>query len=147
MPFITNPISLTALRRSEAVQRARLANEPGDGAARLKLAWSLFVKALFRAGQESMVLGLFAADDRSPQDGSRMKQIWDEDSGQLIDACLREALTAREFSVDPDEQIEIVRLLSLLKMIGAPGADLDSIGKAGRIHQSVLREIMDLPVE
>ena len=88
-----------------------------------------------------MIAGLFAADDASPQGGSRMRQIWEEDSGQIINACLQEALTAMEFSVSVDEKKEISRLLNLLKAVGAQGTELDSNGKAGRIHQQVLQEI------
>src|SRR5688572_7910021 len=82
-------IQTEPLAQAEAVYRRRLTNEPDDMAARVNLAWCLFMQALHEAGRESaMANGLQSGGtsmNSDPRDGHRVSP-----SHAVLLECLRQ---------------------------------------------------------
>ena len=57
--------TLAGMQAAEQACAARLAQEPGDTAARLRLAWCLAMQACFEAGREQAQMSQCAPDDRA----------------------------------------------------------------------------------
>ena len=137
------PIELAALKRAEHVYRTRLANEPNDSTARIKLAWCLFMQALYRAGQESMLNALVSPPNDEPSEASvRPKCIWDQDAGDLIHECLCQTSTVMQLSSDPLHRTDAQRLQTLVKLSGGEIAVTRSRENSSRVLSEFLHEVL-----
>jgi hypothetical protein len=136
-------IQMSSLKRAESIYRTRLANEPGDSTARVKLAWCLFMEAIYRAGQESMLAALCTTvnlDDE--QRSKRMQLIWDQDADQLLNDCLQQTTTVMEISSDPWDRKDVERIKALVKLSGVRKAVSDAEEEAARIQAAILSDIL-----
>ncbi len=134
-------IQIEALRRSEDIYRARLANEPGDTSARVKLAWCLFMQALYRAGQESVLGALVSAPEESAAQQSWVQAVMNQGAAELFSECLRQTSTVLQLSPSAGERHDMERLQDLAKLSGAGQAVLEAEEEAARILGELLREL------
>ncbi|HEY3282486.1 MAG TPA: hypothetical protein VGN26_09450 [Armatimonadota bacterium] len=136
-------IEIEALKHSEEIYRARLANEPGDTTARMKLAWCLFMQALYRAGQESVLMALVAASgarEDSPE-GALLKALQSEESSALFGECLKQTNTVLQLSPSDGDRRDMERLQYLARLSGAGQAVVEAEEAAARILGELLREL------
>ncbi len=123
--------------------RTRLANDPTDSNARVKLAWCLFMHALFRAGQESMLKALFATlEPDTVEKGRKVQSIWDQDADNLIDDCLQQTATVMQLSSDPRDLTDADRLQNLVELSGAGKAVDEAKDNSNRILAELLQDLI-----
>ncbi|MBW3623164.1 MAG: hypothetical protein KY468_07105 [Armatimonadetes bacterium] len=135
-------IAMASLKRAEQMYRTRLANEPNDSGARIKLAWCLFMQALYRAGQESMLDALLVQPEDGGEKNARTRCIWDQSADDLIRECLCEAGTVIQLSSDAACRSDARRLQALVKMSGGEQAVTSSRENSSRILVEVLQELL-----
>ena len=136
-------IEMATLKRAEHLYRTCLANQPEDTGARIKLAWCLFMQALYRAGQESMLAALVAqpGEDRSSI-SQRSRFVWEEDADQLIRDCLQHTSTVKQLSRNPKDRNDADRLQHLVKMTGGHHAVEQAREASSKVLGEVLQEIL-----
>ena len=136
-------IEMASLKRAETIYRSRLVNTPENTETRIKLAWCLFMQALYRAGQESMLAALISNDEDNQSDLSqRSKFIWDQDAGELINDCLQQTSTVLQLSASSKERLDANRLQSLVKMSGGEQAVAQAREASSRLLGEVLQELL-----
>lgn len=134
-------VSIEALKRSEQICRTRLANEPGDTSARMKLAWCLFMQALYRAGQESVLSALVSAMEIKEHQGTLVNAIVQEDAAHLFSECLRETSMVLQLSPDARERIDVEKIQALARLSGAGQAVSEAEEAAAQVLSDLLREL------
>jgi hypothetical protein len=135
-------IEMNVLKHAEGVYRARLANEPDDSGARIKLAWCLFMRALYRAGQESMLNALVSGEEEAHRARRRIKGVWDQDADDLIRDCVSQTGIVLHLSSDPKFQSDAQRLQTLVKMSGGETAVAHAREHSSRTLSEMLQEIL-----
>lgn len=134
-------IEMAALKRAEHLYRTRLANQPDDCAARVKLAWCLFMQALYRAGQESMLKALFSTEEESLTHHARIRNVWEQDANDLLQDCLFQTGMVMQLTSDPQCRAEIQRLEALVKLIGCEQAVAYAHENSSRVLGEMLQEV------
>ena len=136
-------IAMASLKRAEHIYRTRLANDPDDSNARIKLAWCLFMQALYRAGQESMLNALVSPGSDEPSEVFvRSRCIWDQDAEDLIHECLNQTGTVMQLSSDPLHRTDALRLQALVKLSGGDLAVAQSRENSSRILSEFLHDVL-----
>lgn len=132
-------IRVDALKQIEGLNRKRLAAEPADLVARARLAWCLFMQALYQAGLDAEVLSRVPTPaDTSPARAAGRTQ----EAERLLRECARQTVTVRLLSPDPREQSDMEKLQSLVRLSGA-GPELAAAEEDGtRIMAEVTTEIL-----
>jgi hypothetical protein len=132
-----------ALRRVEYVYRRQLAEDPAEPVARISLAWCLFMQSLLRAGQESVLEALVEATEGCEEPLEQtMKSVLDQNATQLLADCLRQTLTVKQLSSDPEAQVGAEKILSLVRLSGAGSALSSAEDQARKILSEVTREAL-----
>lgn len=143
MKYAHGAIEMTTLKRSEQIYRTRLANDPNDSEVRIKLAWCLFMQALYRAGQESMLSALVATSMDEPREKQlHPKCVWDQDAQDLIRDCLCQSSTVIQLSANPRHRTDAQRLQALVRLSGCELAVSQAREKSSRLLSEVLQEIL-----
>lgn len=132
-----------ALKRVEAIYRRQLAEDPADPVARVSLAWCLFMQALLRAGQESVLEALVdATEGRRASFEETMRSVLDQNAADLLEDCLRQTMTVKQLTSDPEAQVSAERILSLVRLSGGGPALNAAEDRAARILNDVTREVL-----
>ena len=132
-----------SLERVERLYRSRLTTEPADMIARVSLAWCLFMQALHRAGQESMLREIVAAGAAvEPGRGAPAPACSGARSDDLLRDCLRQAIAVTQLSSAPEARDDVERLHTLVKLSGGDRALSEASEEAARILMDVTREIL-----
>lgn len=129
-----------ALRRMEAVCRARVLADPVDTLARGRLAWCLFLQAVHQAGQESILeqLGITPLEVKAV--GPR-ESFEDRQAQELLDECLRHTEAVLHLSAPGQQRTEMERLLGLARLsVGEPAFN-SAEQKAHRILDTLIRDL------
>jgi hypothetical protein len=135
--------SADALKRVEEVYRKQLAADPADTVARISLAWCLFMQALLRAGQESVLAALVDASEGKDEQLSRaIRTILEQNAAELLDDCLRQTMTVKQLSSDPDAHVSAERIQTLVQLSGRGDAVSAAEDEAARILNEVTREVL-----
>ena len=131
-----------ALLRVEEVYRRRLDVEPSDMVARVSLAWCLFMRALHRAGQESVIQAITITGRTEPAEDSSPPSIG-TDAGSILKDCLHQTIAVLQLSGNPQDRTAVRRLQSLVRLSGGEKAVSDAEEEAARILYAVTREILE----
>lgn len=129
-----------ALRRMEAVCRARVLADPMDTLVRGRLAWCLFLQAVHQAGQESILeqLGLTTLE----VDAVRIPEsLADRQAQELLDECLRHTEAVLHLSAPGQQRTEMERLLGLARLSVGEPAFIAAEQKAHRILDTLIRDL------
>ena len=142
----SNVFEIDSLMRVEALCRRRLEREPDDMAARISLAWCLFLRSFHRAGQES-VLRELAFTDRDERDLllARIRGVPDHGAAQLVQDCLKNTFTVMQLSGDPDDVASVERLQALARLSGANEAIVHAEEEAIQVIEGLVRDIIGGP--
>jgi hypothetical protein len=135
------PLEIDSLARVERFYRHHLESEPEDTAARLGLAWCLFLQSLYRAGQESILEELMAGDGSGEADLPPPAARASPDAGQLLRDCLRETFATLQLSGDPGHITDAEKLQALVRLAGG-GETLPEVeARALRILKRLARDV------
>ena len=136
--------SLESLKHVEHVYRQQLVADPGDMMARISLAWCLFMQALHRAGQESIVAELAVASEGQGEElNSAIRSILDEDADNLLKECMRQTITVMQLSSDPQDHTDAEKLQALIKLSGGGKAVSEAQAEGANILAEVTRQILN----
>jgi hypothetical protein len=138
-------LEVDSLKRVEHLYRTRLTSEPTDMIARVSLAWCLFMQALHRAGQESVLQQIVAAGETA--DPERRVSDGREGSSDLLRDCLRQAIMVIQLSPDQGDREDVERLHALVKLSGGDRALSEASEEAARILTDMTREILAQPAQ
>ena len=134
-----------SLKHVEHLYRSQLAEDPADPLARVSLAWCLFMQALLRAGQESVLQALVergtAAEELSLEPAVTAAQA-DPGAGELLEDCLRQTMAVKQISADPQVQRSAERLLALVRLSGGSPALTAAEEAAARILGDVTGQVL-----
>jgi hypothetical protein len=134
---------LEVLRRREQIDRDRLANEPGDTEARIRLAWCLFMLALYHAGQENILTKLLTVSRRSKvASGNSLQAALDGGAQEILRDCLRQTCTVEQISADPRDCTDVAKLQMLAKSIGAQEMVTEAQEEAAHILAELTQGIL-----
>lgn len=132
-----------SLKRVEQVYRKQLTDDPADPVARISLAWCLFMQALLRAGQESVLEALVERSEGPDESvDTTRRTIVDQNAAELLEDCLRQTMTVKQLSADPAAHLGAERLLALVKLSGGDSALNAAEEEAARILNEVTREVL-----
>ncbi|MBI3911301.1 MAG: hypothetical protein HY320_10255 [Armatimonadetes bacterium] len=132
-----------SLKRVEGLYRQRLENDPTDMIARISLAWCLLMLALHQAGRESILMGLLeTTGDQDELLANRIRSILDQDAYDLLRDSLRQALTVRQLSLNPQDQTDAAKLQELIELSGGSEAVSEAEAEAAEILAAVTRDIL-----
>lgn len=132
-----------ALKRVEQLYRAQLTDDPADPAARISLAWCLFMQSLLRAGQESVLDALIDATEGGEERlGAVMDEATEQNATELLEDCLRQTMTVKHLTVDPAARRSAERILALVKLSGGASALTVAEGRTARLLGEVTREVL-----
>jgi len=136
--------ALESLKRVELVYRQQLVADPADMMARISLAWCLFMQALHRAGQESVLTELATASESEGGElGCAIQSILHEDADELLKECMRQTITVMQLSADPQDHTDVVKLQELIKLSGGGKAVSEAEAEGATILAQVTREILN----
>jgi hypothetical protein len=132
-----------ALKRVEEIYRRQLTDDPSDMVARISLAWCLFMQSLLRAGQESVLEALVdATEGREEPLEETMRSVLDQNATQLLEDCLRQTMTVKQLSGDPEAHVSAEKILSLVRLSGGGNALTSAEDQAARVLNEVTREVL-----
>jgi hypothetical protein len=132
-----------ALKRVEQIYRKQLAADPADTVARISLAWCLFMQSLLRAGQESVLSALVdASEGQEEQLSQTIRTILEQNAAELLEDCLRQTMTVKQLSSDPEAQLSVEKIQALVQLSGGGEAVTAAEDQAARILNEVTREVL-----
>lgn len=144
MPPPSVVIDHEALARAKKLYRQRVQKEPRDIAARIELAWCLFIESLHEAGRESALAGPAeeAAQGVVPAETSG-QVVAREEARTLLAECLRETYRVRQLSSVAAEHQEADRLQALARLAVGEEALSNASAAANeavkRLMQAIIR--------
>ena len=113
-------INMSALRNAEKRYRKSLQTHPDNTSTRLNLAWCLFMQAVHRSGQETVLSNL------TEPSTDLLKLIANSGPDRDADALVKEFLShiciAKNLCVENDDVVEATRLHSLVNLSGLQDA-------------------------
>ena len=130
-PFLFDRETLAPI---EQALRACLEQDPSDTATRLHLAWFFVVQAWHVAGQESMV-----ALTGSVPIGN--KEQSPESAKRLLQSGLQQAAIVQQISQKPEEQTEVAKLRSLVRLFGGKNMVGGSEEEADRVLELLVQAL------
>ena len=113
-------LDIAGLHIAEAGYRECLQTQPDNTAARLNLAWCLFVQALHRGGIESVCMVEADQPVMAPIKCSRA--TGERNSSALLQECLGHAFMVRNLSVGRKDIQDAQRLQALVRLSGLQDA-------------------------
>lgn len=131
-----------ALLRVEEVYRRQLDVEPSDMVARVSLAWCLFMRALHRAGQESVIQSITLSGRKESVESTPTPGAV-PDAGSILKDCLHQTIAVLQLSGNPQDRTDVRRLQSLVRLSGGEQAVSNAEEEAARILCAVTREILE----
>lgn len=135
-------VDAEALRRIEAVYRARLLSDPCDVLARGCLAWCLFLQSLHRAGEERMLDRLRGFHSAAGKALAIPRPAGPE-AQELLNECLRQTETVLHLSEPGEPRLEMERLLGLARLSAGSQAFHSAEENAHRILEDLIRDLSD----
>ncbi len=144
MQELRSPIDIVWLAETEAACRRRLRDRPDDLAARMRLAWCLFVHATHQAGEERLLSEMLSNGER-PAAPARAapRAARDHDAVHLLDDCLRQVNIVAELSASPEHRADAQKLRGLVQLAtGGHGMSLVE-EQAARALQELLQAILE----
>jgi len=131
------------LKWAEHTYRERLRLQPEDMAVRLSLAWCLFMQAIHRSGQETIldhaVVHIGPASNDAPVNASTVERS----ANALLKDCLHQTYIIKQLSIDQVEQQDVARLQALVELAGARdimvGAEEHSVQQLVALAREAMR--------
>jgi hypothetical protein len=143
MPPPTVLIDHEALGRAKKLYRQRVQKEPRDIAARIELAWCLFIESLHQAGWESALAAPISDEAKGLSAETVGQPTAREEARTLLAECLRETCRVRQLSAVAAEQQEADRLQALAKLAMGEEALSNASASASeavkRLMQAIIR--------
>jgi|SRR5579862_5259075 len=125
------------LERAEQTYRQQLISHPEDTELRLRLAWCLFMQALYRAGQE-------AAMNAEPSDpDSPSEPRCERDSQGLLRDCLQQTYTVMHVSVRSGDRPDVEKIQELVRLSGTQNVLRQAQDRAAYILAKLTGEMLN----
>ena len=144
LPKHSAAIKMEALKRAESAYRTSLVSDPADTAARLRLAWCLFVQAVHQAGRESILDSIHSTGSESEAMRGVIRSIQETDVDHLLQDCLRQTTTVMQLTRRPHERTDVEMLQMLVKLAGAEewaaDADREAASRLRDITQALVND-------
>jgi hypothetical protein len=137
---------LDTLKLTERTCRQRLLSEPADTAARVDLAWCLFMQALHRAGQESAGPTQIEAFEKPEITGGKGHGASDRNAFELLKDSLRQAYTVMHLSSRPEDHLSAERLRALVRLSGTEEMVSEVASEASKILAEITSDIIETAV-
>jgi hypothetical protein len=123
-------LGVHTLLNLEKAFRARLLEAPDDITARLSLAWSLLMRAMFQAGIETVQPSPQQLENTPPSPSS----------ARLLQDCLRQTTIVAQLGRRSQDQLEVERLLALIDLGEGGKALLAEADRARAVLQRLLSD-------
>ena len=119
MQSSTKYVDTANLKWAENTYREQLKTRPEDMAIRLSLAWCLFMQALHRSGQETVLDYAVVYVQPLAEDHVADSATIERSAHALLKDCLHQTYMIKHLSLDADERLNVARLQSLVELAGA----------------------------
>lgn len=143
MQSSTKYVDTANLKWAENTYREQLKSRPEDMAIRLSLAWCLFMQALHRSGQETILDYTVVHIQPPAEDTVRESGTTERSAHTLLKDCLHQTYMIKHLSLDADERLNVARLQSLVELAGAReimvGAEEQSVQQLVALAREALR--------
>jgi hypothetical protein len=125
------------LDRAEHTYRQQLVAHPEDTDLRLRLAWCLFMQALYQAGQEAAI----SAGASDP--GQSSECLSERDSQNLLKDCLQQTYTVMHVGAQSGERPDVEKIQELVRLSGTSEVLLQAQDRATFILTKLAGEILN----
>lgn len=143
----TYSIDTECLKTAEREQRAALLREPDDTASRLRLAWCLFLRAIYESGQERALSAAHFPIFDCRSDGMEAAMSLEQSAEDILGESLLHAKAVQQLSRCPEERNDVARLQSLIAVSGGHTALITADREAVRILARLTDAILQCPDE
>jgi hypothetical protein len=126
------------LERAERTYRQQLIAHPEDTELRLRLAWCLFMQALYQAGQEAALNAVERDSEALPE------AECERDSQALLRDCLQQTYTVMHVSIRSGDRPDVEKIQELVRLSGTQSVLLQAQDRAAYILAKLTGEMLNV---
>jgi hypothetical protein len=137
----------SALKQAEHAYRTTLNKHPDNLDMRIRLAWCLFMQALYQSGQETILKNIAMCGATAETIGvfDAGQLLLDRDAQTLLQECLHQTFTVIHLSSRSEDRLDGEKIQALAALSGAEEAVAQSREKAARVLNEMVEEVMCIP--